>query len=227
MRQTAWVSDLAAVLFDMDGTLVETESLWHQAEIATMAQFGHEWTDEEQLFALGGPFENVVAYMATKSGAEPTAIADVLAQSIESLMLSSSLPTQPGVRELHDQARAAGLPVGLVTNSFRTLVDLVLESTGLHFDVVVAGDEVDANKPHPLPYQRACQLLGVSPQSTVVLEDSTTGIESARAAGCWVVAIPHQVEVPQSERVLQVRSVAGISLDDLQQWVSAPPRPDH
>lgn len=214
------MSDLAAVLFDMDGTLVETESLWHQAEIATMAQFGHEWTDEEQLFALGGPFENVVAYMATKSGADPDAIAAALAQSIESLMVSSALPTQPGVRELHDEAVAAGLPVGLVTNSFRSLVDLVLESTGLQFDVVVAGDEIEENKPHPMPYVRACAELGVSPSSTVVLEDSTTGIESARAAGCWVVAIPHQIQVPQSERVMCVSSVARLSLADLQQWLA-------
>ncbi len=213
------MGDLQAVLFDMDGTLVETESLWHEAEVLTMTSFGSSWSDEEQRDALGGPFDRVVDYMADKTGVPAAEVGTTLVESIDHLMRSRPLPVQPGVRELHDEVRAAGIPTGLVTNSFRQLIGLVLESTGLHFDVTVAGDELTENKPHPMPYRVACERLRVDPTQTVVLEDSLTGIESAATAGCFVVAIPHMALIDASARQLIVPSAADVDLSILRELV--------
>jgi len=206
------VSELQAVLFDMDGTLVETESLWQEAEVLTMAAYGSTWSDEEQHFALGGPFGRVVEYMAQKAHADPTDVAVTLVDAIDQLMSSRPLPIQPGIAELLAEARAAGLATGLVTNSFRRLISIVLKSTGLQFDVTVAGDELPENKPHPMPYEFACRSLGVDPVATVVLEDSMTGIASATAAGCFVVAIPHMAVIDAAPRQLIVPSAKDVSL---------------
>ena len=206
------MGELQAVLFDMDGTLVETGSLWHEAEVLTMAAFGSTWSEDEQRFALGGPFGRVVEYMAQKAGADPTDVAVTLIDAIDQLMSSRPLPIQPGIAELKAEAEAAGIPTGLVTNSFRRLISIVLKSTGLHFDVTVAGDELAENKPHPLPYEFACESLGVDPANTVVLEDSMTGIASAAAAGCFVVAIPHMAVIDAADRQLIVPSAQDVDL---------------
>ena len=211
---------LRAVLFDMDGTLVETESLWHEAEIQTMAFYGQPWTDEEQAFALGGPFDRVAAYMAEKSGRTEVELSDTMIEIIDRLMRKEPLAVQPGIASLYSEIRAAGIPVGLVTNSFRQLVDITLESTGMTFDVIVAGDEIPENKPHPMPYLNACTALGVEPADAIVLEDSTTGIESATAAGCAVVAIPLQVSVEPADRRLIVADATQLDLAALRSLVS-------
>lgn len=214
------VRELQAILFDMDGTLVETESLWHESEIQTMAAFGSSWSEAEQKFALGGPFDVVAEYMANKAGVGVDEVGAKLIEVIDELMRSQPLPLQPGIQSLYDEARAAGIPTGLVTNSFRQLVDIVLESSALDFDVIVAGDEINENKPHPLPYLTACAHLDVDPGNTVVLEDSTTGIESATAAGCFVVAIPHLAQIDALERQLIVESAAEVNLDLLRRLLA-------
>ncbi len=220
LGQTLGMGDLQAILFDMDGTLVETESLWHESEIMTMSHYGASWSEEEQKFALGGPFDMVAEYMAKRTGVPVDEIGERLILSIDGLMRSRPLPLQPGIRELHDEARAAGIPTGLVTNSFRQLVEIVLESSGLEFDITVAGDELSENKPHPMPYLVACSKLGVEPAHTVVLEDSTTGIESALSAGCYVIAIPHLATIDPSERQLIVPSAADLNLDKLESLIT-------
>jgi HAD superfamily hydrolase (TIGR01509 family) len=126
---------------------------------------------------------------------------------------------QPGIRELHAELTAAGIPVGLVTNSFRRLITIVLASTGLEFDVTIAGDELPENKPHPLPYIRACEQLEVDPHHVAVLEDSSTGIASARSAGCYVIAIPHLAVIAEADRQLVIPSASEISLARLNQLV--------
>lgn len=214
------MSELQAVLFDMDGTLVETESLWHESEVQTMAHYGASWSEEEQEAAHGGPFEPVVQYMAQRTGVPFDEVGATLVSSITGLMQSRPLPIQPGIQQLHDELRAAGIPTGLVTNSFRQLAEIVLESTGLQFDVSVAGDEIAENKPHPMPYLVACSKLGVDPANTVVLEDSMTGIESALAAGCFVVAIPQIVTIEQAPRQIIVHSATQIDLFRLTQLIA-------
>lgn len=214
------MTQLAAVLFDMDGTLVETESLWHDAEVAAMEHYGSTWDDEDHTFSLGGPFDRVVDYMATKAGVASEVMGDRLVDTIGELMRTRPFPVLPGIRDLHAQITAAGIPTGLVTNSFLHLAGLVLESTGFLFDVIVAGDQLTENKPHPLPYQTACAQLNVQPASTVVLEDSRTGIASASAAGCFVVIVPGKLAIEAEARQIVVGSAAEVDLDDLKGFIS-------
>lgn len=214
------MTQLAAVLFDMDGTLVETESLWHDAEVAAMEYYGSTWDDEDHTFSLGGPFDRVVDYMATKAGVASEVMGDRLVDTIGELMRTRPFPVLPGIRDLHAQITAAGIPTALVTNSFLHLAGLVLESTGFLFDVIVAGDQLTENKPHPLPYQTACAQLNVEPASTVVLEDSRTGIASASAAGCFVVIVPGKLAIEAEARQIVVESAAEVDLDDLKGFIS-------
>lgn len=204
----------------MDGTLVESESLWHEAEVSTMEYYGSTWDDEDHTSSLGGPFGRVVDYMADKAGVTSKEMGDRLIETIGELMRTRPFPVLPGIRELHDEITAAGIPTGLVTNSFLHLAELVLASTGFTFDVVVAGDQLPENKPHPLPYLSACAELNVSPESTIVLEDSLTGIASASSAGCYVVIVPGKVVIEPQPRQTVVESAEDIALDDLRAFVA-------
>lgn len=214
------MSELAAVLFDMDGTTVETESLWQEAETQTMAHFGAGWTAHDQAFAVGGPLEVVAQYMANLSGACVAEIQQFLLNDIEELMSVSAMPIQPGIVELHHELVAAGIPIALVSNSWRKLIDSVLLSTGLHFDVSVGSDEVPAPKPDPAPYLIACDLLGVDPAYSIVLEDSTNGVQSALGAGCFVVAVPQVHTIDPAPRTVVMSTLAGLTLDDLRKLIA-------
>lgn len=187
-----------AVLFDMDGTLIDSEPLWLQSEYAIMASLGGEWTDEDQAACLGGPLEYAVDYMIAKAGSghDPGAVMLQLLGIMENLLRTTPLVWQPGARALLMDARAQGLPTALVSASWNRLIDAVrdrIETDIGHtaFDVVVAGDDVTDSKPHPESYLTAARALGVSPEDCLVLEDSPTGVASGIAAGCTVVAIPH------------------------------------
>ena len=215
------MSELAAVFFDMDGTVVETESLWYESEIRTMQHFGTDWTAHDQEVSLGGPFDRVAQYMAAKARVDPADTARTLSSEIEHLMRTRALNILPGVRELHAQLRTAGFPVALVSNSWRILIDIVIEETGLQFDVTVGSDEVLIPKPDPAPYLHAAERLGVDPGNCVVLEDSATGIASATAAGCFVVAVPQVSIVEPAPRRMIVRSLAGVHLDTLRDFVAS------
>lgn len=184
------VTGLQAVLFDMDGTLVETESLWHESEIRTMAQFGYEWTEADRALSVGGPIDRVIEYMSGLCGADSVDILRVICTEIEHLMATRPLVMQPGARELHTALIDAGFPVALASNSWRTLMELVLTSTALSFDASIAGDEVKATKPDPFPYLRLAQILQVDPAACVVIEDSPTGVTAGQRAGAAIVAVP-------------------------------------
>lgn len=207
----------------MDGTLVETETMWHDAESMTMAAFGAEWTPEEQLMAMGGPFDKVAEYMAKKAGVSVAATGEEMIANISHLMRTRPMTVQPGIAALHASLRDAGVPIALVTNSFRQLLDLVVERTGLVFDATVTSDEVEFEKPHPHPYLRACTLLGVDPSYCVVLEDSMTGIHAGTAAGAHIIAIPPPSiasELQPSDRLTVVSSAEAVSLELMQTFFS-------
>ncbi len=211
------MTELAAVLFDMDGTLVETESMWHEAEIRTMAHFGAGWSTADRDISVGGPFDRVIEYMAEKVDADPGDVARAMVTEIETMMGTRMLVAQPGVADLHSAIVAAGIPTALVSNSWRVLMDLVLVAVGLDFDVTIAGDEVSANKPDPLPYLKACELLNVSPADVVVIEDSNVGVASATAAGCSVVAIRSINAIGPAPRRLIVASLTEVNLATLRE----------
>lgn len=217
-----------AVLFDLDGTLIDSEGLWWRAECRVVERLGGVWTPEDQAICLGGPLERVTSYMAQVTGTDedPAAIGVDLLDEMEGLLRSEPLEWRPGARELLAECRAAGVPTGLVSASHRRLLDAVADAIsrevgagdGQAFDVTVAGDEVENGKPHPEPYAAAAQRLGVPIDDCVVLEDSPTGVASGQESGAFVVAVPHIVDIPPAHRRRVIDTLEGVTIADLLAW---------
>jgi len=184
----------AAVLWDMDGLLVDSEPLWTVAEVELAEALGGTWTDAIKVACMGKRLDLAVPVMLEGLGvpATPTAVRDaadlLLARMV--VLLAEEVPVLPGVAELLGQLAAAAVPQALVSSSFRVLVDAVLVRLDAPpFAVTLAGDEVTHAKPHPEPWLTAAGRLGVDPARCVVLEDSAAGVASGLAAGCTVVAV--------------------------------------
>lgn len=198
------MSDLPrAVLFDLDGTLIDSEHLWLEAELEVMRDLGSDWTDADQRTCLGGPLERVSAYMVQRSGTTHTAeyVGRFLLRTMEAQLRAAPVGWRPGARAFLQATIDAAIPRALVTASWAVLVDAVAERISLEFGcdpftTVVAGDHIANSKPHPEPYLRAAQSLGAHPAQCLAIEDSPTGVQSAAAAGCVVVAIPHFAPLP-------------------------------
>ena len=190
-----------AVLFDMDGLLVDTEPLWTIAEIELAAKLGGSWGDDIKAAVVGTRLDVSVPTILRHYGVEPTrvAVAESTAFLLDRMveLFADDLPVHDGVLELIDAIRARGVATALVSSSFRVLVDAALRIVGpQRFDTVLGGDEVLHGKPHPEPYLTACARLGVEPGRSVVLEDAMSGVRSAEAAGCAVVAVPFVAPIP-------------------------------
>jgi HAD superfamily hydrolase (TIGR01509 family) len=214
---------LAAVLFDMDGLLVDTEPLWFEAETEVMERLGGPWTKQDQAALLGGSMERSVAYLLARAArpAPPAAVERWLIEGMLRRTTAGRVTVLPGAAELLAEVAAAGLPYALVTGSLRPFVEAVLAATGFRFPVTVCGDDVPVTKPDPAPYQLAAKLLEVDPARCVALEDSPNGVSSATAAGCLVVAAPSFVAVPAAPRRLVVRSLSDVTLGALRALASA------
>jgi HAD superfamily hydrolase (TIGR01509 family) len=183
---------LRAVLFDMDGLLVDSEPLWFEAERTVMARMGGPWTEADQQQLMGGTLTHSVGYMRTRAlrPTEPEVIGAWLLDAMAALVAERGVPLMAGAAGLLAELAAAGIPQALVTSAQRRIMDAVLASTGLAFGVTVCAEDVRRSKPDPEPYLRAAALLGEAPGECVVLEDSPRGIASAQAAGCPVIAVP-------------------------------------
>ena len=190
-------TERVAVLFDMDGLLVDSEPLWLQAETAVMARLGADWTTADQMQLLGGSLDRTVRYLLAKAArpAPPEVVAERLMAGIAEQVRDHGVPLRPGARELLAEVKAAGLPCALVTSSERRFMDAVLARTGLRFDVLVCADDVSVTKPDPEPYLLAAKLLGADPARCFALEDSPNGVASAEATGCRVIAVPSLVPI--------------------------------
>ncbi|GAC1444441.1 MAG: HAD family phosphatase [Mycobacteriales bacterium] len=217
---------LQAVLWDMDGLLVDTEPVWTVAETELATLLGGTWSDELKARIVGTRLEVAVPTILREYAVDPTpaVIADTSQWLLKRMvqLFAADVHVLPGVVTLLAAVRAAGLPQALVSSSYRVLVDVVLH-TGLGpFDVTVAGDEVAHGKPSPEPYLTACRRLGVSPRRCVVLEDSAAGVASGAAAGCAVVAVPSVagVNVGDGPRRLVATSLEEVDLTVLRRLVS-------
>lgn len=185
---------MKALLWDMDGTLVDTEPRWGEATYAMAAAMGRELTPELRAQTVGGSADGTVRLCADWAGLELTdaGVADWIDRLYEdvSARFACGLELQPGVHDLLSAAKAAGIPMMVVTNTFRRLADQALDSIGRHWFVgSVCGDEVAVGKPDPMPYRTAAGRLGVDPDDCLVFEDSVNGRASAAAAGCRVVDV--------------------------------------
>lgn len=192
----------SAVLFDMDGTLVDTEGHWLDAEREVMRSLGSDWTTEDQVHCLGGPLERVADHMRHRSGSglPIDAIGGLLLDAMAERLRGSELVWRPGARSLLIQCHELNLPTALVSASWSRLIDAVAERMHADlgrapFTLIVAGDAVSRSKPHPEPYELAATSLGFAPGDCLALEDSPTGVTSARDAGCRVVGVPHLADL--------------------------------
>ena len=208
----------AAVLFDMDGLLVDTEHRWVRAEREVMAELGGAWGPTRTGAELvGGPLSRVARIMVDRAGSDVAAeVAEQRLVDTMARLLESGAEHRPGAPELLDDLAAHGVPCALVSSSPRVLVDAVLHDVGgEHFALTLAGDEVPRTKPFPDPYLEACRRLGVQPGRTVVLEDSPVGVAAAEAAGCVVVAVPFVVPIEQAPRRHVVTSLVELDTERL------------
>ena len=207
----------AAVFWDMDGTLVDTEPYWITAEHAIVEEAGGVWTDEYAHQLVGNDLLVSAEFIRDNSpvSLEPVEIIEELLKRVIA-QVSEHVPWRPGAVELLTALQEAGVPNALVTMSWRSLADSVVsalpEGT---FMAVITGDEVEHGKPHPEPYLAAARALGVEVGDCVAIEDSPTGVRSAVAAGVPTLAVPHVVPVPSIVGAVQVPSLRGLTPRDL------------
>jgi HAD superfamily hydrolase (TIGR01509 family) len=213
---------MKAVLFDMDGTLVDSEKLWEVALQVLYSRLGGELTPAVRQATVGGSAESLMQIIYTDLGLDPDA--DEMAAHSDWLheytadLFDGGLPWCDGARELLDTLADSAVPMALVTNTRRALTERALDSIGRHyFAASVCGDEVVRAKPAPDPYQRAAALLGFDPAQCLAIEDSVTGAASAEDAGCPVVVVPNDVEVPDSARRRHVTSLLGLDVARLRE----------
>lgn len=213
---------MRAVLFDMDGTLVDSEKLWDIAMQQLYAKFGGVMTPEVRNATVGGSAESVIKLVFADLGLPPdpkemAAIADWL-HEITGDLFDAGLPWCEGARELLEELAGAGVPMALVTNTRRALTERALNTIGRdYFTASVCGDEVVRGKPAPDPYRQAAALLGFDPAHCLAIEDSVTGTASAESAGCPVLVVPNDVEVPGGPRRRHITSLADVGTTELRQ----------
>jgi HAD superfamily hydrolase (TIGR01509 family) len=211
------VSVPRAVLWDMDGTLVDTEPYWIETEFALAERHGGTWSLEHALELVGNDLLDSGRYIRQHMGIDltPREIVEELLDGVVE-RVRRAVPWRPGARELLGSLGESGVPCALVTMSWRRFVAPIL--SGLpegSFVEVVTGDEVERGKPHPEPYLRAAAALGVDPQDCVAIEDSHAGASSAEAAGCQVLCVPHHVPVPDGPRRTFRHTLEGLTPGEL------------
>jgi HAD superfamily hydrolase (TIGR01509 family) len=218
----------AAVLFDMDGTLVDSEKVWEIAlhELATRA--GGTLSPAARRAMIGSSMANSMAILRADLDQPGRPEAPDVAWLTDRVfaLFREGLVWRPGARELLLAVRRAALPAALVTSTGRRLVEVALDTLGRdNFDVVVCGDEVSAPKPDPAPYLTAARLLGVPIGDCVAIEDSPTGVASARASGAAVLAVPAELELPPTDGVHLRASLAGVDIAFLTRLLTREPSP--
>jgi HAD superfamily hydrolase (TIGR01509 family) len=223
---------LQAVLFDMDGLLIDSERIWFEVETEVMAWLGVEWAPEHQEQLVGGSLHGTAAYMlalgeSRAAGPVSRSVSqeDVARRLLDGMAgrLSEYVPLLPGAKELLAEVQGAGLPSALVSSTHRRVMEYALDGIGREFfTVTVAGDEVRETKPHPEPYLTAVRRLGVVAGRCVALEDSPNGVAAAEAAGCVTVAVPSVVPIPAATGRLVVESLRDLDLRRLATLVTGP-----
>ncbi|CAI37117.1 phosphoribosyl-ATP diphosphatase [Corynebacterium jeikeium] len=218
---------MKAILWDMDGTLVDTEPLWGIATFEMGEKMGRPLTAEVREKTVGATTPTTVEICAAHAGlvlddAAKAEWLNFMYTRVEEL-LAGQLEFRPGIREILSEAKAAGFPMALVTNTNRALTEVSLNSIGREFfDFTLCGDEVPNGKPAPDIYATAAERFGFAPDECLVVEDSTTGMTAARDAGCRVLGAPtdSKTAIPQGVHTLAelregARDLGSLTLEDL------------
>ena len=207
----------AAVLWDMDGTLVDTEPYWIEVEFELADKHGSTWTREQALELVGNDLITSGRYIREHMGLDltPEEIVEALLDGVVA-RVQDQVPWCAGARELLTELRAAHVPCALVTMSYTRFVAPILASLPDDtFSAIVTGDIVERGKPDPEPYLTAARMLGVPPEECLAIEDSNTGTISAVAAGCTVLVVPNHVAVPEGEGRTFATSLQDVDLAGL------------
>lgn len=208
---------VAAVVFDLDGVLIDSEPVWEQVRREYVAEHGGRWRPDSQQRLMGMSTPEWSSYLATELGvdAPPSRIAHEVVEEV-GRRYETDLPLMPGAVEAV-QRLASRWPLGLASSAARPLIDRVLAATGMTslFEVTVSTEEVRRGKPAPDVYLTVAERLAVAPAQTVAVEDSSNGLRSASAAGMVVVAVPHPRYPPAPDALARADLVLR-SLDDLQ-----------
>jgi HAD superfamily hydrolase (TIGR01509 family) len=207
----------AAVLWDLDGTLIDSEPYWFAEEQALVESFGGTWTYADALALVGRALLDSAAYILRRSDVDltPEDAVDRLVTGV-ARRIRANVPWQPGARELLAALRDVGVPTGLVTMSYRPITNALASALPSgSFDIVVTGEDVTQGKPHPEPYLTGAARLGLAATECIAIEDSETGARSASAAGARTIVVPSVKAVPRMAGVVQIPTLVGVTPSDL------------
>jgi HAD superfamily hydrolase (TIGR01509 family) len=207
----------AAVLWDMDGTLVDTEPYWITAEHAMAEKYGATWTEADALRQVGNDLLDTGRYIQRVMGLDLSS-EEIVEELLDGVVgqVEDAVPWRPGARELLAALGAAGIRCGLVTMSYQRFVAPILARLPAEtFRVVVTGEQVERGKPHPEPYLTAAAALGVAPEDCLAIEDSNTGAKSAEQAGCLVLVVENHVPVLEGPRRVFRETLEGLTVEEL------------
>ncbi|MFM6980977.1 MAG: HAD family hydrolase [Micrococcales bacterium] len=208
----------AAVLWDLDGTLIDSENYWLQSEQELANAYGANWSHEDGMGMVGLSLQESTKIMQSHMGIQDRSSDEIIQWLTDRVLhqLRKEIPWRPGAKELLLELRKAGVKTALVTMSFRRLALEVVEAIGFEaFDLVVAGDDVERGKPHPEPYLKAAALLGVSAGDCVAIEDSLNGLASAEAAGTMALGVQHIMHLPPAPTRTVIQTLVGVSPEAL------------
>ena len=209
----------AAVLWDMDGTLIDSEPYWMASEDSLARSYGGTWTEADAHATIGKSLYDSSRMMREKFGIQDLSVQEVIDRMTNEVIenLKKNLPFRPGAVELLLELKRRGIKTALVTMSMRAMAQTVADRIGFEaFDVIVAGDDVTMGKPHPEPYLKAAELLGVDITECIAFEDSHSGLASAEAAGTHAIGIPNLIPLPERPTNKIITSLTEVDLDDIE-----------
>lgn len=207
----------AAVLWDMDGTLVDTEPYWIETEFALAEKYGGTWSEAHAINLVGNDLLDSALYIREHMGIalQPSEIVEHLLDGVVA-RVEDTVPWRPGALQVLADLREEGVPCALVTMSWRRFVAPILASLPEGtFTTIVTGDSVAHGKPHPAPYLKAASELGLDPADCLAVEDSNTGARSAESAGCVVLCVPNHVPLLEGKRRVFADTLDGIGVAGL------------
>ncbi|MFC9186505.1 HAD family hydrolase [Streptomyces cyaneofuscatus] len=226
MKTTAPAALPSAVLFDMDGTLVDTEVLWWETAREVAAGLGHRLSDADAPEVVGRAVADTAAHLIGVTGADPSELPAAAAELTDSFFrkVDAGAPLRPGAAALLASLEAAGVPFALVSASPRSVVDAVVAGSlaGVDFAFTLSADDTVRTKPHPDPYRAAAERFAADPAACVAVEDSPDGTASADAAGCAVLVVPSLLPVAPGQGRTFARSLEEVDLGVLADCLRRP-----